>query len=280
MEQLTFFDGAWHEGSPAIIGPMTQSFMHGSAVFDGARAFDGLAPDLDRHCARLFTSAEVMGLYPEITADEVLGLAREGAKRFARTDHLYVRPALYSEQGFLLPEPGGTRFVLTLFKSPLPPPSGISICLSRYRRPNPDMAPTDAKASCLYPTSSLAIKAARDRGFDNAIMRDGADNVVELGSANLWLAKDGVAITPAHNRTFLNGITRQRVIKLLRDDGIDVVERAVRMDDLLAADEVFATGNFPKVIPVTRVEDRALQPGPIFARARSLYWDFAASQPL
>jgi branched-chain amino acid aminotransferase len=77
------------------------------------------------------------------------------------------------------------------------------------------------------------------------------------------------------NGTFLNGITRQRTIKLLRQAGITVHERTISRADVLDADEVFSTGNFGKVLPITKVEDRHLQPGPIFTRARELYWQFA-----
>ena len=89
-------------------------------------------------------------------------------------------------------------------------------------------------------------------------MRDGADNVVEFASSNLWLVKDSEVITPVHNHTFLNGITRQRVISLLGATGIDVCEREVKFKDVIAADEVFSTGNLGKVLPVTRIEDRHL----------------------
>ena len=77
------------------------------------------------------------------------------------------------------------------------------------------------------------------------------------------------------NGTFLNGITRQRVIRLLRTAGVEVHERTMTFQDVLDADEVFSTGNYGKVMPITRVEGRDLQPGPIYTRARSLYWSFA-----
>ena len=83
-----------------------------------------------------------------------------------------------------------------------------------------------------------------------------------------------MAITPVPNESFLNGIKRQRLIKLMRDDGIEVQERTVHVSELLEADEIFNSG---KVQPVTRFEDRKLQPGPIYRRARELYWDFAHS---
>jgi len=109
-------------------------------------------------------------------------------------------------------------------------------------------------------------------------MLDPIGHVAELATANLFLAKDGVAATPAVNGTFLNGITRQRVIALLRAAGMAVEERAIHPEELASADELFATGNWAKVVPVTRYDGRALQPGPIFRRAREAYWDFAHSR--
>jgi len=87
--------------------------------------------------------------------------------------------------------------------------------------------------------------------------------------------RDGVAITPVPNGSFLNGITRQRLVQLLRDDGIEVQERTVETGELLLADEIFNSGNYGKVQPVIRYEDRRLQPGPVYRRARELYWAFA-----
>ena len=121
----------------------------------------------------------------------------------------------------------------------------------------------------------MAIKQAVDKGFDNAVMLDFENNVAEFGTANLWIVKDGVAQTPVWNGCFLNGITRQRVIALLGDDGVEVVERTISWDEVMSADEIFSTGNFAKVKPVNRIETRELQPGPVFRRARELYWDFA-----
>jgi branched-chain amino acid aminotransferase len=91
----------------------------------------------------------------------------------------------------------------------------------------------------------------------------------------LFLAKDGVAITPVANGTFLAGITRARVMRLLRDAGEVVKEAVVTPQDLLEADEIWSTGNHAKVVPVTRIEDRDLQPGPLYKKSRELYWDFA-----
>ena len=277
MAAITWFDGQWVDGSPPIMGPLSQSFMHGSTVFDGARAFGRMAPDLDRHCARLIRSAEVVGLATDLTADEVATRAIEGIHRFPPEAELYIRPALFAEDGFLIPE-GTARFVLTLFEVAMPEPTGFTACLSSYRRPDATMAPTAAKAACLYPNTSLALKEAKAKGFDNAVMRDGAGDVVEFGTSNLWIARDGVAITPAANGTFLDGVTRRRVLALFAEAGIEAREERLGYDDLCAADEVFSTGNLGKVLPVTRIDDRDVQPGPLFRTARELYFAFAATQ--
>src|SRR3546814_19681013 len=114
------------------------------------------------------------------------------------------------------------------------------------------MAPTDAKASCLYPNSARALTEATRRGFGNAVVLDALGNVAELATANIWIAKDGVAITPAPNGTFLNGLTRQRVMRLLRAAGIEVREACVTWPAVLAADEVFSPGNYGRGVPIAR----------------------------
>jgi branched-chain amino acid aminotransferase len=116
---------------------------------------------------------------------------------------------------------------------------------------------------------------ARSRGFDNCIVCDMLGNVAELATANIFLVKDGVVFTPAANGTFLAGITRTRVIKLLREAGVTVEEATLRYTDFVNADEIFSSGNYSKVMPIVRIDERSLQPGPIYRKARELYWQFA-----
>ena len=277
ISALTYVNGEWLEGNPGLIGPMSHAMWLASLVFDGARAFEGVAPDLGPHCARSVRSALAMGLKPMLTAGEIEELCWDGIRRFPREMALYIRPMFWAEDGFVAPDPDSTRFALTIHEAPMPPASGFTACLSTRRRPTPASAPTEAKAACLYPNAGLALKEARERGFDNAIMLDPIGNVAEFATANLFIAKDGAAHTPVPNGTFLNGITRQRVIGLLRDAGVPVYERTLTVQDVMEADEVFSTGNYAKVVPVTRFEDRDLQPGPVAQRARALYWEFAHS---
>jgi branched-chain amino acid aminotransferase len=210
-----------------------------------------------------------------MTAERIEAIAREGIAKFPAGAPLYIRPFMWSEDGWMAPYPESTQIAISVVETPLPEPKGMSASFSRFRRPSPESAPTDAKAVCLYAQAGRASGEAKGRGFDEAIMLDPMGNVAEYSSSNLWIAKDGAAVTPVANGTFLSGITRQRVIKLLRADGVRVIERTLTPRDVLDADEAFSTGNFGKVLPVTRIEDRALPPGPVYARARHLYWDYA-----
>ena len=277
----TFFDGQWHDGNVPLWGARTHAIWLGSSVFDGARVFENVAPDLDLHCARVNASAKAMALNAGVSADEWIGLVHDGMKKFAPGTTLYVRPMYWAERAgplALPPDPESTRFALTLYEAPMRAPDGFSITLSPYRRPTPDSAPLDAKAGCLYPNNARAMLEAKSRGFGNCVVCDAVGNVAELANSNLFMAKDRIVYTPIANGTFLAGITRKRVIGLLRDAGTPVVETVLRYSDLQNADELFSTGNASKVLPITKVDDRSLQPGPIYREARELYWQFAHSK--
>jgi branched-chain amino acid aminotransferase len=274
----TFFDGEWREGNVPLWGVRTHAIWLGSSVFDGARAFEGVAPDVDLHCARVNASAKTMFLKPVVPVEQWLDLVRDGMKRFAPGTPLYIRPMYWAERAgpqALPPDPESTRWCLALYDTPMRKPDGFSITLSPFRRPTIETAPVDAKAGCLYPNNARAMFEAKSRGFDNCIVCDMLGNVAELANSNVFMAKDGVVYTPMPNGAFLNGITRQRLIGLLRADGISVVETVLRYSDFESADEIFASGNASKALPITRIGDRALQPGPLYRKARELYWAYA-----
>ena len=249
-----------------------------SCVFDGARAFEGVTPDLDRHCERVNDSALALGLRPTMQAEEIIGLSREGIGKFADDAALYIRPMYWAEEGGFMSvpaNPDSTRFCLCIYETPMPGPTGFTVTVSPFRRPTLECMPTNAKAGCLYPNNGRAIMEAKSRGFDSALVRDMLGNVAETATSNVFLVKDGTVFTPQPNGTFLNGITRQRVVALLRDAGHEVCETVLKVDDFLDADELFSTGNYSKVVPITGIEDRKLQPGPMQKKARDLYWAWA-----
>jgi branched-chain amino acid aminotransferase len=273
-----WIDGEWIEGNPPVIGPRSHASWLGSSVFDGARVFEGTMPDMDRHCERVNRSALAIGLQPTMEADAILGLVREGVKKFAPGTALYVKPMYWAEAEGLAtvsPDPESTRFCLSLFEAPMPVPGGLSVMKSSFRRPTLESMPTDSKAGALYPNNARVIREAKEKGFDNALVCDALGNVAETGTSNVFMARDGEVHTPAPNGTFLNGITRQRVIALLSGAGVTVRESTLRYEDFASADEIFITGNYSKVMPVLRIDSRDLQPGPFYRKARELYWDFA-----
>ena len=272
---LTYFNGQWSEGNAPLFGAMDHSVWLGSSVFDGARSIAGKTPDLRLHLERIVRSARSLGLECPLSVDEMASLAQQGITRFPENAHLYIRPLVFGTDGLLVPVQDKSAFALTLFDAPLPVLTGFSACLTELRRPGPLYAPTDAKASCLYANSTRALKQARDKGFDNAVMCDPDGDVAEFATANIFFVSEaGEVVTPIANGTFLSGITRARVIGLLGTDGVAVIERSVRPEELSSAREIFSTGNFAKVAPCTRFLDRTLPVGPVARRARDLYMAF------
>jgi branched-chain amino acid aminotransferase len=272
---LTYYNGEWTEGNTPLVGAMDHSVWLGSSVFDGARALHGRLPDLRPHLQRVIDSADKLGMRCPLSVDQMEALVREGVAKFPPDAELYIRPLVFASEGFLIPVPDKAVFVLTLFDAPLPPFTGFSSCLSTLRRPDNSMAPTDAKASALYANTARALREAKARGFDNAILLDAAGNVTEFASSNLFLVTaDGAVVTPALNGTFLAGITRARVIALLAEQGIQVQERSVGVEELATAREIFSTGNYGKVTPCTRFEAHEMVAGPVAQRARVLYLAF------
>jgi len=275
---LTWFDGRWHAGNVPVMGSADHGTWQGTLVFDGARAFEGVTPDLDLHCARLLRSAAVMGLGASMESQAIESLVRDGIRRMGTERPLYLRPMMWSCEGSAaiidaLPE--STVLAICLEELPMREPGPFALTVSPFRRPPPDAALCEAKAACHYPNNARVVREARARGFHNALSLDQQGNVAETASTNAFLVRDGVVMTPAANGTFLAGITRARVIRLLREEGVEVVEGTLTVADFAAADEIFLTGNASKVVPVTRFEDRELGPSRVAALARTLYWDFA-----
>jgi branched-chain amino acid aminotransferase len=282
----TYINGIWSEGNTPIFGAMDHSVWLGSSVFDGARSIRGMVPDLDLHLARVISSAEKLGMQCPHSVTEMTALVKEGIALFPKDAELYIRPLVFATEGLLIPEVSKTGFALTLFDAAMPAAfknstAGFSACLSALRRPDASMAPTDAKASSLYANSTRALKDAKARGFDNAVMLDSSGHVTEFATSNIFfVSAEGKLTTPIANGTFLAGITRARVIKLLAEINIAVEERSVKPEELTTAKEIFNTGNFGKVTPCIRYESRALAIGEMAKTAFNRYMEFAAKSAI
>lgn len=276
----TYFEGRWHEGNVPIMLAADHGAWLGSSVFDGARYAHGVAPDLLAHCERVNASARALMLTPTVEAARMVEIVREGLTDYGPDAAVYIRPMYWAVDG----GPGAiapgkeTAFAICLEAIPLAAPDAtVTLTTTRFRRPTLDCAVVNAKAGCLYPNNARMIREAQARGFGNALVADALGNVAESATANVFIVRDGIVMTPIPNGTFLAGITRGRHIDLLRRDGVEVVETTLTFDDVRAADEVFLTGNMSKITPVTAFDDVRYQSGPVAKRARQLYWDWALS---
>ncbi|PIE11773.1 MAG: branched chain amino acid aminotransferase [Rhodobacterales bacterium] len=278
----TYFNGTWHDGDVPIMRAADHGSWLGTTVFDGARFARGLTPDLNKHCARVNRSAEALGIRPTVSADDMVQITREGLKAYDDGTAVYIRPMYWGIHGGPMGvdiDPSETGFAICLEAIPMAPETAsATLTTTRFRRPVLETAVCNAKAGCLYPNNARMLAEAKSKGFSNALVADAMGNVAETATANVFMVKDGVAMTPIANGTFLSGITRARHIDNLRKDGIEVVETVLTFDDFRAADEVFLSGNMTKVTPVTAFDDRQYQIGPVTRRARELYWDWAATQ--
>lgn len=279
-ETRTWIDGSWIDGNQPILGPRSHAMWMGSSVFDGARAFEGVMPDLELHCERVNKSAKALGLKPFMSVGQIAELAWEGLSKFGADAQLYVRPMYWAEDGgfmFVPPDGETTRFALCMYDTPMPQPSGFTATTTSFERPTLSSMPVNAKAGCLYPNNGRMLREAQEKGFHNALCCDALGNVAEFATSNAFLVKEGKVFTPAPNGTFLNGITRQRIISLLRSAGMEVHEIMLNYDDFRNADEIFSTGNYSKIVPVVKFEDKEFVAGPVYSKARELYWEFAHS---
>ncbi len=278
---LTFHDGRWQQGSVPIMRSADHGTWLGTLVFDGARRFDGVSPDLEPHCARVNRSALSLGMNPTLSAQDIIEHVHEGLKQFDDAAAVYIRPMYWSTgygDGFISADPDSTDFCLCLQEIPMPSiEATATLATTQFTRPTLDVATVDAKAACLYPNNARMVREAVAKGFSNALVCDPLGNVAESATSNVFMVRDGEVFTPVPNGTFLNGITRQRIMGLLREAGVSVHESCLTYADFHQADEVFLTGNIAKVTPVTAFEGTRYEIGPIATLARTAYMDWARS---
>ncbi|MDO8983061.1 branched-chain amino acid aminotransferase [Cypionkella sp.] len=278
----TFWDGRWHDGDMAVMKAADHGIWQGTSVFDGARYFDGMCPDLDLHCARVNRSAEALMITPTCAPEDMAAIIREGLQSFGSEQAVYIRPmywALHGSELGIVPLAGATGFAISLEEVAMPDRDfATTVTRTRFRRPVLEDAVCNAKAGCLYPNNARMLVEAQAKGFGNALVADALGNLAESATANVFLVKDGVVFTPVPNGTFLAGITRARHISNLRTDGVEVRETVLTFEDAHAADEIFLSGNFAKVTAVKAFDDTEYKDRPMTARARDLYWEWAATQ--
>lgn len=261
-----WLDGAFVPWRDAKIHVLTHSLHYGACVFEGERAYDGVIFEGPNHTKRLFKSAELVGYkIPYSAADidkaknEVLarnGLADGYVRAFAwrGSEMMGVAAQKASIRTCIAAWPWGAYFAEKA--------TGIRVTMSDWKRPSPETIPSAAKASGLYMICTMSKHKAENEGFHDALMLDYRGYLAELTGANVFLIRDGAIHTPLAD-CFLNGITRQTVIKLARQRGFEVIERHITPDELPTFSECFITGSAAEVTAVAEMAGHTFRPGNI-----------------
>ncbi len=281
-----WMDGELVDWDDATIHVLSHGLHYGTGAFEGIRAYEtdrGPAVfRLTEHIGRLARSCKALGIPIEWSVDEIVKASKELLSANGLTSG-YVRPLVYYGTGSMGLNPAGASVHTMIatwewgaYLGEDGVTNGIRVKVSSWRRIGHDSLMPNAKLTGGYVNSVQAKQEALRGGYDEALMLNTDGFVAEGSGENLFLVRDGVVHTPSLSSGVLEGLTRDAVITLLRDDGHEVIEREMTRTDLYYADEMFFTGTAAEVTPIREVDDRAVgdgRPGPVTKRAQEMFMD-------
>jgi branched-chain amino acid aminotransferase len=279
-----WLDGRFVPWREANLHVLSHALHYGSAVFEGERMYAGRIFALEAHTRRLFRSAELLDFDIPYTPAEISRASTETCERNGLRD-CYVRPIAWrgSEQLSVSALSTKTRVAIAVWEWPKYFDAerikrGVRLCWAKYRRPPAESAPTAAKAAGLYMICTISKNAAERDGYDDALMLDCTGAITETTGANIFFVRNGVLFTPKPD-CFLDGITRQTVIKLAGEAGIRVIERRIRPEELPSFSECFIVGTAAEVTPVGEIGAHRFQPGKLSFDLVARYTELVNSAP-
>jgi branched-chain amino acid aminotransferase len=265
-EGVIWFNGELIPWTDAKVHLLTHALHYGSAVFEGMRAYDGEIFKLTEHNQRLHKSAEI------------LDKAAQDVMRANNLSDAYVRPLAWRGSEQMGVSARKTKINVAIaawdwgsYFDPAAREKGLKLTFAKYRRPDPATAPVHSKAAGLYMICTVEKHRAEREGFADAVMLDWRGLVAECTGANIFFVKDGVIHTPTPD-CFLDGITRRTVIGLAKQRGLQVIERAIKPEELAGFTECFITGTAAEVMPVGSIGEYTFEVGDI---TRTLMNDYA-----
>lgn len=284
---VIWFDGEFIPWREARVHVLTHTLHYGMGVFEGIRAYktdSGTAVfRLTEHTDRLFRSAHIMSMPLNYDAGTINGVCREILKKNG-LDNGYIRPiCFYGSEGMgLRADNLKTHLAIAAWEWGAYLGSeglekGIRIRTSSYTRHHVNITMCKAKATGHYINSMLALQEAIQCGYDEALLLDNEGYVAEGSGENIFLVRDGIIYTP-ELVSALEGITRDSVITLARESGIEVREKRITRDEVYVADEVFLTGTAAEVTPVRELDGRIIgkgERGEITKKLQGLFFDQA-----
>ncbi len=281
-----WMDGELVDWDDATIHVLSHGLHYGTGAFEGIRAYEtdrGPAVfRLTEHIERLARSCKALGIPIEWSVDEIVKASKELFSANGLVSG-YIRPLVFYGTGSMGLNPAGASVHTMIatwewgaYLGEDGVTNGIRVKVSSWRRIGHDSLMPNAKLTGGYVNSVQAKQEALRGGYDEAIMLNTDGFVAEGSGENLFLIRDGVVRTPSLASGVLEGLTREAVITMLRDDGYEVIEEAVTRTDLYYADEMFMTGTAAEVTPIREVDDRPVgdgRPGPVTKRAQEMFMD-------
>jgi len=270
---FVYFKGDFVPLKEAKISILTHAFNYGTGVFEGIKGYYNQKHNqlyifrIIEHFERMKKNCRILKICLEKPTEELKDLVVELARRNKYKTDIYIRPLAYKSSekvGVKLPE----EFDLCIYAVPVShyfdPKKPIKACLSSWRRIEDNSIPGRGKITGAYVNSALAAQEARDNGFDEAIFLNQDGHVSEGAAMNLFLIKDGMLHTPSVSQNILEGITREAVMNISREElGIETMERIIDRTELYTADEVFLCGTLSEVVSVGSIDRRAINRGKI-----------------
>lgn len=261
----------WHNGklmpwAQAQVHVLTHALHYGSSVFEGIRVY--ATPDgskifrLRAHTRRLFDSAKIHRISIPYSPAEVDAACRAVVVRNNLTNGAYIRPIAFRGYGDIGLAPKDNHPVeLTVaawewgtYLGADALEKGVNVCVSSWQRAAPNTMPALAKAGGNYLSSTLVSLEARDNGFDEGIALATDGTVSEGAGENIFVVRDGIIFTPPSGASILTGITRNSVMVMAKDMGLEIVEQTIPREMLYIADEIFLTGTAAEITPVRSVD--------------------------
>lgn len=266
---VIWMDGKFIQWNDAQVSILTHGLHYASAVFEGARAYNGKVFKLNEHNERLHHSANELGFKIPYSVTELNAITEEIIRKNNLQD-AYIRPIAWCGEETMSVASHSCNVHVAIaawqwtsyFSDENSIKNGLKLMWADWIRPSPATAPVTAKAAGLYMIGSLSKNKAEQAGFHDALMLDYRGYVAECTGANFFMVKNGVIHTPIAD-CFLNGITRQTVIAIARRHHIPVIERHIHPDEVLDANEVFITGSAAEVTPVSQIGDQCFDIGKI-----------------
>jgi branched-chain amino acid aminotransferase len=254
-------------------------------VFEGERIYNGHIYKLKEHTARLFFSAETLGMKIPFTQDQISAACIEAAEAQNIKDG-YIRPVAFRGSEMMAVSAQNTKIHVAIacwpwpsYFSPEEKLKGIRLDFAKWRRPSPETEPVHAKAAGLYMICTLSKHEAESKGYADALMLDYRGYIAEATGANVFFVKDGALHTPTPD-CFLNGLTRQSVIAIAKERQIPVIERHIKPEEMSEFSECFLTGSAAEVTPVSEIATYRFKPGKLTETLMNAYADEVRGVPV